>query len=60
MKPYPAKGALDPTNEATQLCHACVVEQFESAETNAIFLCGMRPFDADDLMHGGIVTREGL
>jgi biotin synthase-like enzyme len=42
------------------LCRAYVVEQFESAETNAIFVCGMQPFDADDLMHGVIVTREGL
>ncbi len=23
-------------------------------------MCGMQPFDADDLMHGVIVTREGL
>ena len=36
------------------------IEQFESAETNAIFVCGMQPFDADYLMHGVIITREAL
>ncbi len=25
-----------------------------------LFVCGMQPFDADDLMHGVIVTREAL
>ena len=51
---------MEPTNEAIQSCHAYAIEQFDSAETNTIFVCGMQPFDADDLMHGVIVTREGL
>ena len=25
-----------------------------------MYVCGMQPFDADDIMHGMIVTREGL
>jgi hypothetical protein len=25
-----------------------------------MYVCVMQPFDADDIMHGGIVTREGL
>jgi hypothetical protein len=60
MKPNPADGVEEPTKEAILLCRTYAIEQFESAETNAIFVCGMQPFDADDLMHGVIVTREGL
>jgi hypothetical protein len=36
------------------------VGRFESKETNVIFICGVQPFNVDDLMHGVIVTREGL
>ena len=60
MKPNHADGVVEPTNEAIQLCRDYAIEQFQSAETNDIFMCGMHPFDADDLMHGVIVTREGL
>jgi hypothetical protein len=42
------------------MCRAYVVEQIKSTETNAIFVYGMKPFDADDLMHGVIITRQGL
>jgi hypothetical protein len=60
MKSNPADGAAEPSNEAMPLCRAYVVEKFECDETNALFVCGMQPFDADDLMHGVIVTREAL
>ena len=42
------------------LIYLYAVEKFECTETNALFVCGMQPFDADDLMHGVIVTRVGL
>ena len=60
MKPTPANGGEEPSNEALQLCRAYVVDQFECAKNSAIFVCGMQPFDADDLMYGVIVTREAL
>jgi len=60
MKPNPPDGVVEPTNASIQLCRDYAIEQFQSAETNDVFVCGMRPFDADDLMHGVIVTREGL
>ncbi len=60
MRPSPKDGAAEPSNEARQLCREYAVEKFECAETNALFVCGMQPFDADDLMHGLIVTREAL
>jgi len=49
-----------PTTASTLLCREYVVHKFESAKTNAMYVCGMQPFDADDIMHGMIVTREGL
>ena len=60
MKPYPTDGASQPTTVAKLLCRDYVVQQFESAENNALYVCGTQPFDADDIMHGVIVTREGL
>jgi hypothetical protein len=60
MKPNLADIVVEPTNEAIQIYRAYAMEQFESAETNAIFVYNMQPFDADDLMHGVIATREGL
>ncbi len=30
------------------------------AMNNELYVCGMQPYDADDLMHGVIVTRDGL
>ena len=51
---------MEPKNLTIQLCRAYGVEQFESAETNAIFMCGMQPLDADGVMHDVIVTSEAL
>ena len=36
------------------------MEKFAEAQDNALFVCGMQPFDGDDRMHGVIVTRDGL
>ncbi len=36
------------------------MQKFEEAQDNDIFVCGMQPCDADALMHGVIVTRDGL
>ena len=52
MKPNHAYRIVEPTNEAIQLCRAYAIEQFEFAETTAIFVSGMQPFGADDLMRG--------
>jgi len=60
MKPHPTDGASQPRTTTTLLCREYDVQQFESAENNAPYVCGMQPFDADDIMHGVIVTREGL
>jgi hypothetical protein len=60
MKPNFAGGVVEPINEAIQIYRAYAIEQFESAETNTIFVCNMQPLDADDRMHGMIVTREEL
>jgi hypothetical protein len=60
MKPHPTDGASEPTTGATLLCREYVVHKFESAENDAMYVCGMQPFDADNIMHGVIVTREGV
>ncbi len=36
------------------------MQKFEEAQNNDIYLCGMQPYDADGLMYGVIVTRDGL
>jgi hypothetical protein len=60
MKPHSTEGTVEPNAVAILLCREYVVQQFEAAENNAVYVCGMQPFDADDIMHGVIVTREGL
>jgi hypothetical protein len=36
------------------------MQKFEEAQNNDIYVCGMQPYDADALMYGVIVTRDGL
>ena len=36
------------------------IQQFESVQDNELYVCGMQPFDADELMYGVIVTRDGI
>ena len=59
MKPL-AIGDADPTPSAIKLCREYAMHKLEEARDNDIYVCGMQPFDADDLMHGVIVTRDGL
>jgi hypothetical protein len=42
------------------LCREYAVEQLKSAMNSELYVYGMQPSDADDLMHGVIVTRDGL
>jgi len=36
------------------------MQKLEEAQESDLLVCGMQLFDADDLMHGVIVTRDGL
>jgi hypothetical protein len=58
MKPHPTERTVEPTASAILLCREYVAQQFEAAETHALCVCGMQPFDADNIMHGVNVTRE--
>jgi hypothetical protein len=60
MKPAAIVGAKEPTAQAIRLCRAFAMQKFEEAQDNEIFVCGMQPFDADDLMHGVIICRKGM
>jgi len=42
------------------MCREYVVQQVESVQDNELYVCGMQPFDAYELMYGVIVTRDGL
>ena len=60
MKPPAIDGATEPTAEAIRLCRQYAMQKFEEAQASDVYVCGMQPFDADDLMYGVIVAREGL
>ena len=36
------------------------MQKFDEAQSREYYVCGMRPFDAHDLMYGVIVAREGF
>ncbi len=55
-----AIGDEEPTPSAIKLCREYAIQKFEEAQDNDIYVCGMQPYDADDLMRGVIVTRDGL
>ena len=60
MKPASINGEPEPTSQAIRLCREYAMEKLAEAQVNALFVCGMQPFDGDDLMYGVIVTRDGL
>jgi hypothetical protein len=60
MKPLPANGGSEPTAEAIRLCRQFAMQKLEEAQDHDLYVCGMQPFDADDMMHGVIVARDGL
>ena len=60
MKPVAMNGALEPTVQAIRLCREYAIQKLEEVQESDIFVGGMQPFDVDDLMHGAIVTRNGL
>jgi hypothetical protein len=59
MKPL-AIGDEEPIPSAIKLYREYAMQKLEEAQDNDIYVCGMQLFDADDLMHGVIVTRDGL
>ena len=60
MKPHVIDGETEPTTKAIRLCRQYAMQKFEEAQVSDVYVCGMQPFDADDLMYGVIVAREGL
>ena len=60
MKPRAMNGDAEPTTAAIRLCREYEIKKFEEAQCNDIYVCGIQPFDSDDLMYGVIVTRDGL
>ena len=60
MKAIALDGAAEPTEQAILLCREYAMEQLEEAQNNDVYVCGMQAFDADHLMHGVIIAREGL
>ena len=60
MKPAAINGEPEPTPQAIPLCREYAMEKLAEAQDNALFVCGMQPFDGDDLMHGVIVARDGF
>ena len=60
MKPTAIATAKEATAHAIRLCRAFAMQKIEEAQDNEIFVCGMQPFDADDLMHGVIICRKGM
>jgi hypothetical protein len=42
------------------VCREYAMQNFEEAQENEIYVCGMQTFDALDTMHGVIITRNGL
>jgi hypothetical protein len=60
MKPVVVNGATEPTAHAIRMCREYAKQKLEEAQDNDLCMCGMQPLDDDDLMHGVIVTRQGL
>jgi hypothetical protein len=60
MKPLATNGDAEPTADGIRFCREYAIHKCDDAKCSGFFVCGMQPFDADDLMHGVIVTREGL
>ena len=59
MKPYIVNGAIEPTAHAIRTCREYAMQKLEEAKDGDLYVCDMQPLNADDLMHGVIVTRQG-
>jgi len=60
MKTPTAIGDADPTTHTIHLCREYTIQKLEDAQVSEMYVCGMQPFDADNLMYGVIVARDGL
>ena len=61
MKPHVIDGETEPTTKAIRLCRQYAMQKFEEAQVSDVYVCEIQqPFDADSLMYGVIVAREGL
>ena len=60
MKPPTTIGEADPSTHANRLCREYAVQKLDNAQGSDMYVCGMQPFDADDLMYGVIVAHDGL
>jgi len=60
MKPRQDIGEAEPTVEAIRLFREYTMQKFDEAQNRQYYMCGMQPFDVDDLMYEVIVAREGL
>ena len=60
MKPPLVIGDAEPIVEAIRLCREYAMQKLDEAQNSQYYMCGMQPLDADDLMYGVIVAREGL
>jgi len=60
MKPPAVQGEAEPTAHVIRVCREYAIQKFEETQENEIYVRGMQPFDADDPMHGVIITRNGL
>jgi len=54
MKTNHVDGAIEPMGDAIRMCRDYVVHQFVSVQDNELYVCGMQPFDGDELMYGVI------
>ena len=53
-------GDAEPIAVATRLCREYAMHKFNEAQSSEYFVCGMQPFDVDNVMHRVIVPCEGL
>ena len=58
-KPHAVQGEAEPTAHAIRVCREYAMHKFEEAQESEIHVCGMLPYDADDLMNGVILIRNG-
>jgi hypothetical protein len=42
MKPHAIQGEAEPTAHAIRVCREYVMQQFEEAQENEIYVCGMQ------------------
>jgi len=54
--PVANNGAPEPTPQAIRLCREYGMQKRTNAQDNDMFVCGMQTVDADDLMHGIVIS----